>query len=121
MIWTIKIPVPTPSLNELQGHHWSFAKKMNMAFAFHLVSALNKMKKIPRPEGKRRLTIERHGRGRLDSDNLAGGSKGLIDAVRYQRLILDDTSDCCELVFTQVVSRKDAPHTILILEDMEAA
>lgn len=118
MTWTIRIPIPTPSLNELQGQHWSTVKKINLALAWALVSALNGQQRIPRATGKRRLTVERHGKGRLDLDNLSGGAKGLIDAVRYQRLILDDDAGSCELVFRQVVSRKIEPHTVLILEDV---
>ena len=116
--WTIRLQLVTPSLNEIQGQHWSWIKRHNATTAWALVSALNKLPQIPRPTGKRRITIERHGKGRLDADNLAGGCKGLIDAVRYQRLILDDDVASVELVFRQIVTRKELPHTLLIIEDV---
>lgn len=38
----------------------------------------------------------------LDADNLAGGSKCLVDEIRYSGLIPDDTPEAIELQVQQV-------------------
>jgi hypothetical protein len=120
MTWTIILPFATPSLNEIQGQHWSFAKRQKEAIAWSLRSALNLQAKIPVATGKRRVSIERTGRGRLDPDNLMGGFKWLIDAIKAERLIVDDDDDHLELIaLPQVVSRKIYPSTRVAIEDIE--
>ena len=118
MIWRIEIPVATPSINELHRYHWAERRRLKETFGWLLVSALNKLPKIPKATGPRRLVIERHGRKALDQDNLAGGAKGLVDCIKEQRLILDDNPTDCQMEFRQVVSRKGGPHTTIYLEDI---
>ena len=48
-----------------------------------------------------RLLITRYGSRMLDADNLAGGCKPLIDAVRRAGLIADDDPKSVEIVFAQ--------------------
>jgi len=117
MKWTIVLPLATPSGNVVLRQHFRTRAVENLAMAWHLAGALNKLPKIPPASGKRRLTVERHGKKALDADNLAAGAKGLIDAVKASRLILDDNPDVCELVFRQSVDRILAAFTVLILED----
>ena len=119
MTWTIILPFATPSLNEIQGQHWAFAKRQKEAIAWSLRSALNRQAQIPVATGKRRVSIERTGRGRMDRDNLIGGFKWLIDAIKAERHIVDDDDDHLELIaLPQVVSRKVFPSTTIILEDI---
>ena len=117
MTWIIKVEAATPSPNELNRMHWAERRRLKETFGWLLASALNKLPKIPKATGPRRLVIERHGRKALDQDNLAGGAKGLIDCIREQRLILDDNPADCQMEFRQVVHRKDGPHTVIYLED----
>ena len=115
--WRIRIDVATPSLNEIHRMHWAERSRLKASFGWMLASALNKLPKIPNATGPRHLVIERHGKRALDLDNLAGGAKGLIDCIKEFRLILDDAPRVCTLEFRQVVSRKDAPHTVIYLEE----
>lgn len=116
--WVFRVDMPTPSLNEIQGQHWSTVSKKKEAMGWLLVSALNKCPQIPLAASRRRLTIVRHGKGRLDNDNLCGGVKGLVDAIKMRKLILDDNPDVCELIVHQVVDRKAVPHTMVMIEDL---
>ena len=116
-MWTFTLPCPTPSLNEIQSQHWTFKVEAKKALGWRLASSLNKIKRIPNAKGKRRLTIIRHGKGRLDRDNLVGGCKWLVDAIKDRGLLLDDDEASVELVVSQVVSRKDGAHTVIYLED----
>ena len=71
----------TPSLNRAQRQHFHArgAKKTNVAgrIALQLVG-----KRPPAPFARARVTIERHAAGtQLDTDNLWGGTKDLIDCL----------------------------------------
>ena len=116
--WTFNLDFPTPSLNEIQGWHWSHAGIEKMTIGWKLASVLNKLPPIPPATGKRRLTIIRHGRGRLDRANLYGGVKWLEDAIKDRGLLLDDRDKFCDLVVEQVISRKVQPFTEVILEEI---
>jgi hypothetical protein len=119
MKWTINLPFATMSLNQTQGQHWSWVRREKEKIAWSLRSALNRQAQIPVATGKRRVSIERTGRGRLDRDNLIGGFKALIDAIKAERLIVDDDDTHLELIaLPQVVSRKIYPSTTIILEDI---
>ena len=121
MSWTFTIPSATPSLNLIIGNHFRTNDRMKAATKWMLASALNSVPKIPKATCKRRLTIIRHGRGKLDKANLVGGVKWLEDAIKDRGLLLDDNDAGCELVVSQVVSRGVEPYTFVKLEDMEAA
>ena len=45
-----------------------------------------------------RITLERYAVRPIDPDNLAGGCKALIDALRYEGIIPDDNPQTIELV-----------------------
>ena len=116
--WTFTLPFPTPSLNEIQGHHWAWAREQKSVIRWALASALNRIKPISKAEGKRKVVISRHGKGILDRDNLVGGCKWLIDAIRERGLILDDCDASLYLVVEQVVNRKITPYTEVTIEEI---
>ena len=117
MRWTVNLPIVTPSGNQTIRQHWVARAEHKSAMGWMLRSALNGIPKVPPATGKRRLTIERHGRKSLDMDNMAAGCKSLIDAIKELRLITDDNPAECELVFCQVLCGKSNPHMVLTLED----
>lgn len=121
MSWTFKLDYVTPSLNEIRSQHWAAQTRGKTALGWILVSSLNQRPAIPLATGKRRVTITRHGKGQLDRDNLFGGAKDLVDAIKARRLILDDNPDACELIVKQVVDRKATPHTVVTIEDLPLA
>jgi hypothetical protein len=121
MKWTFSLPFPTPSLNEIQGWHWSHAKRSKAYIAQYLGIVLLGYPKIPAATGKRRLTIVRHGKGRLDKANLIGGAKWVEDAIKDRGLLIDDRDEFCEMIVEQVVSRSVKPFTHIILEDIGEA
>ena len=120
MTWKIVVEMPTPSPNELNRMHWAERRRLKETFGWLLASALNKLPKIPKATGPRRLVIERHGRKALDQDNLAGGAKGLVDCIKEQRLILDDCPELCSMEFKQVINKKNGSHTVIYLEDIDS-
>ena len=118
MTWIIKVEAATPSPNELNRMHWAERRRLKETFGWLLASALNKLPKIPKATGPRKLIIERHGRKVLDQDNLVSGAKAVVDCIKEQRLILDDNPRDCRMEFRQVISRRDVPHTVIYLEDV---
>lgn len=114
--WVIRFPDPTPSENEIRGWHWRHVREMKVETAWKFKAALNRIPVIPKADGFRKVTICRFGPGVLDSDNLAGGAKALVDAIKGEGLIMDDSPFHCRLEFIQKVSRKDS-HTEIVIEE----
>jgi hypothetical protein len=54
------------------------------------------------------LAITRFSTKTLDVDNLAGGSKPLIDQIRYSKLIPDDNPESVNITFSQVKVKTQA-------------
>ncbi len=110
------IPEASPSLNKYAYSHWSVRYEDKRRWSKWLFLLSLDAKKAA---GKRRLTIERHGRKRLDIDNLIGGAKGIIDELRALGVLLDDHDDAIELVAKNVkLGEGEKPHTVLIVEDL---
>lgn len=61
------------------------------------------------------VIITRYGPKLLDVDNLAGGCKPLIDALRYEGVIPNDDPGTIELVFRQFKAPKDEQGTSVII------
>jgi hypothetical protein len=112
------LPEASPSLNKYAYAHWRIRQRDKAKWTLWIMAAIHEAGATPATV-KRRLTIERHGRRRLDADNLIGGAKGLIDALRAQKMLLEDHDDAMELVARNVpLVKGEKPHTILILEDL---
>lgn len=68
-----------------------------------------------RSKGRVVVIITRFGSRLLDRDNLYGGVKPLVDALRYDNLIPDDNDDSIELIVRQKKVRKDQIGTQVII------
>ena len=65
-----------------------------------------------------KVTIIRHGIALLDFDNGAGGCKALVDALRYENLIVNDDPGSIEFVFTQKKVKRKNKGTEIIIEQI---
>jgi hypothetical protein len=120
-VFRLVLPEASPSLNTWIQTHWAVKKRHRKRWAM-LLLVESRRAGIPKASGKRRLVIERHGRKRLDADNLIGGAKGIIDELRTLGLLLEDHDDALELVARNVpLGRGEAPHTVLLIEDLSAS
>lgn len=88
---------------------------------FYRIRAAKGFLDIPKATGPRRLMVERHGRGTLDTSNLIGGLKGIIDNLVELGLFTDDHPAHLrlELPSQHPLKKGEHPHTILIIEDLE--
>ncbi len=75
---------------------------------------------IPKANGKRRLTIERYGKRRVDVDNIIGGAKSCItDNLRKLGLLLDDDDESVEFVARNCkLDKGQKPFTKIILTEI---
>lgn len=118
--FTLRIPEPSPSLNKYAYSHWRVRHADKKRWSSMLAIAAG-LAGATLATGKRRLTIERHGKRRLDPDNAIGGAKScVIDNLRAMKLLIDDHDDAVELVARNVpLAKGEDAHTILFLEDID--
>lgn len=109
----LRIPWATPSLNEVANRRSRFAYRATRARWMKRVSDAWLDAKAewgrgravwPRPpHGRVRVTVERFGRTEhaLDADNMMGGLKPVLDALRALQLVDDDRHAAIDLVALQ--------------------
>ena len=130
----LKIAAATPSLNDLTNVQSTFAYRTTRArWLKHVGDAWVEAKAaagrgpvlwLKPPRCRVRVTIERFTRleHALDADNLTGGCKPVLDALRTLALIDDDRHAAIELVTRQAKNpyRWPARWTQITLERLEA-
>lgn len=88
------IDEPTPSLNILLGQHWTKNIKHRRRWHWLVKQALMRSNVyIPPKWSRARIRIERYGARILDADNFRGGTKALIDALKLEEVIVDDSPE----------------------------
>lgn len=132
----LRIPWPTPSLNEIANKRHRFAYRALRARWLARVGAafLEARSEAGRPRVaiwlrpprcRVRVTVERFGRmeNALDLDNLLGGLKPVLDALRALELIDEDRHAAIDLVAAQPKNPFKTPTmwTRITLERMDGA
>ncbi len=90
------------SQNERDGAHWAVRKKDRDDWYRRILLILGPIGLgIHKATGPRLMTIVRYGSRQLDAANMAGGAKGLIDAIVAHGLLQDDTPDDVVITYEQ--------------------
>ena len=90
----IELPISTPSLNKTIKWHWSKRSRKRKEYQFMIAGQMNKIKcRKATKEDMCRLVITTSVRRKYDYDNLVGGMKNLIDALKREGFIYDDSPD----------------------------
>lgn len=111
----LTIPEPTPSLNPMLRQFWVKRTKEQKRWRWLVRAARLEAKYHPTaPIEKARVTVTRHGRRILDTDNLYGGVKGLVDLLVKEGILANDTPDHVELVMRQ--QKTQTPKTVVQIE-----
>jgi Holliday junction resolvase RusA-like endonuclease len=111
----LDIPRATPSMNATRWKHWRVAHREKHLWQLEIrVARIRAGCFDPKPPQRAKVTIERHGRV-LDEDNFVGGLKSVIDSLRHEKLIQDDTAAHMELVPRQISGK---PRTIITVENV---
>jgi len=103
----LDIPEATPSLNRVFQGHWSRRHALRNKWAWLVRAARLEAKLFPtQPLQKAKLTIERWGPKRLDHDNYVAGCKGMIDSLRVEGFIVDDSPGHIEARYIQHIGKR---------------
>jgi hypothetical protein len=112
------VPRLTPSLNTWQRVHWRQRTRDRRTFGWELAAVRPKAWPDPPPVCVH-VALVRCGGKLLDRDNLYGGVKVLVDALKDARLIRDDTDEAIRLEVSQDPQAR--PRGMLVrLEAVEA-
>lgn len=121
MTLVLTILKATPSLNDfanLRGQPWRYGE-LRRSWARHLVDALLEARVLERrplrwprpPQARVSVRVIRYAPEHqwLDPDNLVGGLKPLLDALKAHEVIADDAPQAIELDASQAVSPHRQP------------
>lgn len=96
----IEIPLPTYSLNRIKRMHPHAYRHLRDQYTILMRSHATSVTRA-RPKQFRRVTITRYGVRLLDTDNLVGGCKPLVDALERAGLIWDDSTKHVAIDYNQ--------------------
>lgn len=97
---TLEIPRVPCSPNDLLGYHWRHRQRNSKLWQQEINCALVG-RKPEQPYPCAYIAIVRCGHGELDEDNLTGSVKPIIDALRYAKVLVDDSPKHMTLRVTQ--------------------
>jgi hypothetical protein len=113
------VPAIMPSLNKYIRMHWSKRRRLNKNIAWH-VQAVKGRADVEHRDRLAHVTIKvfsnapkaAGGRARmLDRDNLVGGNKPLVDALRLCGIIKNDTERWADVGYIENRDPVDRPRT----------
>jgi Holliday junction resolvase RusA-like endonuclease len=108
---TLSFGIALPSLNQFAGKKW---EKKNIQDKFKC--RMKDVQQTVQKPTKATVRIYRYGLRLLDLDNLAGGAKPLLDALKG-KLLWDDSPEFCKLlIFGKQVKKRKECRTEVIIE-----
>lgn len=116
MAIVLRLPMPTPSQNSLMRMKWITSYKAKLAKLLHKQMHLAGVWGAPRERRFVRLTIRRYSSGRLDRGNFIGGCKPLLDTLKTEGLIRDDSESWLDDHYEQHPAPRGEAYTEIIIE-----
>ena len=110
-----------PSWNVVSREHWSKTRARRKADAHEVWAAkCDRRRTLPEPDpppGRRRVTITSYRRRLIDVDNLS--AKAIVDSLRDNRLLVDDSPEWVEAVTVEQfkIAKGETPRTVVTIED----
>lgn len=109
---TLTLPFPTPSQNEYGQWHWAQRHKWTRGVEMLIGAVLRRSGwKEPAEPVRKVVEVVRYSAGTLDTDNLAGGCKGLMDALVRLGLLHDDSPRWCVCTYRQEKATRKSGRT----------
>lgn len=90
-MFTLNIPMPTPSLNAVNKMHWSVRNRLRGEWQWLVKAAVLQDRIHVSSSEHVNVTIDRYGPRALDNDNFVGGAKQLMDSLVWEGFLIDDT------------------------------
>lgn len=114
------IPEASPSLNIMRGKHWSHHYSLRKHWSMLVLVAKSEAHvRLVEPVERAAVNIVREGFKLLDTDNFVGGLKCVIDSLREQRLIVDDSPAHMTLTTAQIlIPKKSYPRTLVEIKSL---
>jgi hypothetical protein len=110
----LDIPDVPPSLNRTLRMHWAKKQDIKNSWILLIRQQLNGAYLKPIVKMRCKITLC-HARA-YDKDNLYGSVKPLVDALRFNRLIMDDTAKYLDLTVEQSQCAHKERHTVIELD-----
>jgi len=115
----LEIPAAPPGLNMVLRMGWQRRHSLTRKWRKSIWAArCQVIHGRPTPIAKAKVLIERTSPNLLDTDNLYGSVKVVLDALRCNELIVDDNPESLTLGVTQ---KKGPPHLRIQIEDVLGA
>lgn len=111
------IPRLLPSRNVADKMHWSGRHRLRKLWTQEIGWALAQQQYRAGPFDPAHVSIERRSPGELDPDNLTGSIKPVLDSLKANGVIVDDTPQHLELTVTQ---SKGSPQLTIRIQAVEA-
>ncbi len=89
------------SLNKWQRMHWALRSKAKKEWWQEIIAACNGRVPRKRVKKKKKVVIVSYRKRKLDYDNLVGGGKPMLDALRKLKFIWDDSPEWLEIDYIQ--------------------
>lgn len=104
------IPGRLPTLNRALRKHWAVRHREQRAWDLEVLAAMSPRRRPADATEPRHVTIRQFRHALLDPDNLVAAVKPLLDALRHNRLLKNDSARWCALDagFQQRVPRRQA-------------
>ena len=96
----ISLPRTAPSLNRLLRLHWADRRKLKDDWQWLLLAERAKGN-FPKHQTKLKITITRFSPKLLDTDNLYGSCKIVLDAMKAVGILVDDSPSHIDLICSQ--------------------
>lgn len=121
MRYELNIPECAPSPNCYVRAHWTVYQRIKKHWALLVLEAIQASGKPLAPLQRSRVRIMRYGARQLDPDNATASMKPLIDGLKANGMIADDSAEHIELHVGQGTRPKGAlPCTLVEIEAMSA-
>lgn len=102
---TVYIPMKIKSLNKTNTMHWAARHREGKKWETAIWASLNG--KILKASGRMLVTISSYRKKICDKDNIAGGAKMVVDALKRLGIIVDDTPAMVEVTYNQIQSKSE--------------
>lgn len=118
---TLTLPHATPSQNVYQRYHWHRQHKLLNSYRMLIRAGLNKLGLFGAapPEHRVSVTIRRYCAGHLDRGNFIGGCKPLLDALKHEGVIRDDTETWLDDRYEQHEARRCEARTEIEIDGLD--